>query len=264
MELPNKYHKMLRSGHAASLLLSCCLVLVCASPLTGASGIQSIGEAQKAYAEGRFIDAARIGEILGTSEGFALAAESLSIHAHYFARDDEKDELLERANGLAKEAIVSDPDNAQAHLQLAHTIGRRAQAIGAFRAAGRGYAEKIRESTENALRIDPDLAAAHLSLGRWHAELVGALGSFMARILYRARIKDAIASFERALALAPDSKAGPLEYALGMLALDEVKYRDRARDMLKRTIGIPAKDAYGRILHAKAVERLKSLDAVGG
>lgn len=264
MELPNENQDMLRPGNAAGLLLSCILVLVGVPSLAGASGIQSIDEARKAYAEGRFTDAAEIGEALGTSRGFALAAESLTIHAHYIAGDDEKGALLERAIGLARKAIDSDPDNAEGHLQLARAIGRRAQTVGAFGAAGRGYAEKIRESAENALRIDPELAAAHLSLGRWHAELVGTLGSFMARVLYRARKKDAFASFERALELAPDSKAGPLEYALGMLALDESKYREKARDMLTRAIGIPARDAYEEILHTRAVERLETLDAAGG
>ena len=251
-------------GNRAGLILAGCLALAHALAPVGAAEAQSLGEARKAYADGRFTDAARIGESLGTSRGFALAAESLSIHAHYIARDSEKGALLERAIGLARKAIDSDPDNADAHLQLARAVGRRAQTVGAFTAAGRGYAEEIRESAQNALRVDPGLAAAHLSLGRWHAELVGALGPFMARILYRARKGDAIASFEQALELAPGSIAGPLEYALGMLALDEARYREKARAMLKRAIGIPAADAYERILHARAVERLEALDANRG
>lgn len=256
MNSRNKHHPV----SAVCLFFSCCLAFAYALPLIGVVHAQTIDEARTAYAQGRFTDAARIGESLGTSQGFALSAKSLSVHAHYvIAKKSEKKELLERAMSLARKAVLSDPDNADAHLQLAHVIGRHSQVIGVLEAAGQ--AKKIRESAENALRINPELAPAHLSLGRWHSELVGAMGSFMARTAYGARKKDGIASFERALVLAPNAKYVPMEYALGLLALDNVRYREKARELLMRSIRLPAKDAYERILHTKAVELLNSLDA---
>ena len=244
--------------NAVCLVFSCCLAFVCILALIGVAHAQPIDKAKAAYAQGRFMEAARIGESLGTSQGFALSAKSLSIYAHYIAKKDENKELLERALRLAKKAVLSDPGNADAHMQLARVIGRRAQTVGIFEAAGE--AEKIRESTENALRINPKLAAAHISLGRWHSELVGAMGSFMARTVYGARKDDAIASFERAFAIAPNEKSVPLEYALGLMALDDYRYREKARDLLMRAIGLPAKDAYERILHIEAVEALDNLN----
>lgn len=245
-------------NNAVCAFFYCCLVFACAAALSEVVCAQTIHEARVAYVQGRFMEAARIGESLGTSQGFALSAKSLSIHAHYIAKKDENKELLERALRLAKRAVLSDPGNADAHMQLARAIGRRAQTVGIREAAGE--AEKIRESTENALRIDPKLVAAHLSLGRWHSGLVGAMGSFMARTVYGARKKDGIASFEKALAIAPDEKSVPLEYALGLLALDDFGYREKARELLTRSISLPAKDAYERILHVKAVEVLDSLN----
>ncbi len=235
-----------------------CLFFVCALSLIGVAHAQTIDQARAAYAQGRFTEAARIGEGLGTSQGFALSAESLSVHAHYIAREGEKKALLERAVALARKAVLSDPKNAEAHLQLARTIGRRAETVGVLEAAGE--AEKIRESTENALRLNPKLVAAHLSLGRWHSELVGAMGSFIARTVYGARKKDAISSFEKALALAPNEKYVPLQYALGLMALDDFRYREKARNLLMRAIKLPAKDAYGRILHTEALEALNRLN----
>ncbi len=252
-----------RPGRKGGIVLFCCLALAHAWPAPGAAA-RSLDEARAAHAEGRFVDAARIGETLGTSQGFALAAESLTIHAHFIAGDGEKEALFERAVGLAREAVRSAPDNADAHLQLAHAIGRHAQLLGSFEAANRGYAKKTREAIGNALRLDPDMAAAHLSLALWHAEVVGAVGSLLARLTYGAREKDALASFERALELAPDEKAVPLEYALGLLVLDDREYRETARALLKRAVEIPPKDAYDRIHHQRAVERLESLDAPGG
>lgn len=248
------------SAYAIVRLLFACLALTHAVPSAGVVGADSIHEARTAYAEGRFVDAARIGETLGTSQGLALAAESLTIHAHFFASKDEKEALFQRAAGLARQAIRADPGNADAHLQLAHAIGRHAQTVGSLEAANRGYAAEIREAAEAALQLDSEMAAAHLSLGLWHAEIVGAVGSFLAYVTYGARARDAVASFERALKLAPDSKAASLECALGLLVLDENKYRDKARRLLKRAIEIPTKDAYDRLLDDQAVERLGALD----
>lgn len=90
-----------------------------------------------AYTQGRFAEAARVGESLGTSQGFALSAKSLSVHANYIAKKGEKKELLEQAVTLARKAVTSDPNNADAHLQLARAIGRRAETVGVFEAAGR-------------------------------------------------------------------------------------------------------------------------------
>lgn len=244
--------------NAICLFFSCCLAFVYFLSLIGVAHAKTIDDARAAYAQGRFAEAARIGESLGTSQGFALSAMSLSVHANYIAKEGEKKELLEHAVTLARKAVLSDPKSAEAHLQLARAIGRRAENVGIFEAAGE--AEKIRESTENALRINPKLTSAHLSLGRWHSELVGAMGSFMARTVYGARKKDGIASFERALVLAPNAKDVPLQYALGLLALDDFQYREKARNLLMRAIGLPAKDAYERILHIEAVEALDNLN----
>ena len=248
------------AGSVSRFLLLACLAL----PPDGSAAAQSIDEARAAQAAGRFADAVRIGEAVGTSEGYALAARSLAIHGHFFAAEDEKVALLEQATALAEKALQADPDNQEAYMQLVHAIGRHARTIGSFEAANRGYAEKIREAAGNALRLDPEMASAHLAMGAWHAELVALVGSFLARITYGAREKDAIAHFEKALKRDPDGKAVYLEYALGLLALDENDYRDKARRLLARAVEIPAKDAYERILHRRAIERLAALDPSGG
>ncbi len=246
---------------ALTRLLVVSLLMTNAASLDSSWAAEPIDAARVAFAKGHFIDAARIAETAETSRGFALAAESLTIHAHFIASNGEKEATLQRSAELARRAIHADPDNADAHLQFARAIGRRAQIVGSIKAANRGYAEQIREATETALRLDPDMAAGHLSRGLWHAEIVGAVGPLLARLTYRANAKDAISSFERAIELAPDAKAAYLEYAIGLLALNERKYRNKARNLLKRTIGIPADDAYDRLLERRAAEHLAALDA---
>ena len=226
--------------------------------LAATAAAQSLEAARAAQDEGRFIEAARLGEELGTSAGYALAAESLAIHGYYVAEDSEKEALFKRAMGLAEEAVRLDPANPDAHLQSAHAMGRYAQTIGAVKAIAQGYAKKVRQAIEEALAGDPEMAGAHLSLATWHAETINGAG-IAARVIFGASRKRALAHYERALELAPDEKLAYLEYALGLLLLKKKKDRKQARDLLARAIDTPPKDAYDRILHELAVAKLESL-----
>lgn len=235
------------------------LTIVCMFVPAGTAGAESIDEARTAYAEGRFTEAADLALALDTSEGYALAANSLAIYGYYIAPDSEKAGLFRRAEGLAQKAIRLDAANPEAHLQLAHAMGRHAQVIGMLKAVNEGYASQVHDAIQAALRLDPDMASAHLSLAAWHAGAVST-GGFLAGLLYGANEEDALEQFERALELAPREKVVLLEYALGLLSLDAIGNREQARDLLKRAIRLPQKDAHDRIIHRKAVEQLAALD----
>ena len=226
--------------------------------LASARAAPSIDAVRSAFREGRFVEAAELGAALETSEGYALAAESLAIHGHYLAGDEEKADLLSHAMHLAQEAIRADADNPQAYLQSSHAMGRYTQAIGTLKVK-RDYAMQVRAAIEQALLLDPGMAAAHLSLATWHAEAVKG-GGFMAKVLYGANKKDALAHYEQAIQLAPDEKIGFTEYAIGLLLLDERRNRERARDLLRRAIELPAGDVHDRIVHERAVEMLAEID----
>ena len=221
---------------------------------------QSIEAARAALDEGRFIKAAELAEPLETSEGYTLAARSLAIHGYHFAKDDEKQALFERATKLAREAVRLDPQNPDAHLQLAHALGRYTQTVDLSEAFSKGYPKQVRNELEEALRLKPDMAAAHFSLGSWHAEARHG-GGIMAGILYGASAKEALTHFERALELAPDDKPTLHRYAHGILLLDRNSNYEQARDLLTRAVKIPSKDAYDRITHELVVELLEDLKA---
>ena len=240
-------------------VLHTCLTIVCMFVPAGIAGAQSIDEARTAYAEGRFTEAADLARVLDTTEGYALAANSLAIYGYYMAPASEKAGLFGRAVEFAQKAIRLDAANPEAHLQLAHAMGRRAQATGILKALKEGYASQVRDALEEALRLDPDMAAAHLSFAAWHAGAVSK-GGFVAGLLYGASEEDALTYFKRALELAPQEKVVLLEYALGLLSLDAIGNREQARDLLERAIRFPQKDAHDRIVHRKAVEQLAALD----
>ncbi len=215
--------------------------------------------ARAAYSEGRFVEAAEIGEALGTSEGFALAAESLAVHGYYLAAEDEQPELFARAISAADEAIRLDPENPEAYFQSAHAIGREARTVGVMEALNRGYARRTREAAEEAQRLDPEMAEATLTMASWHAEIVNKMGGLVARVTYRATRQNALDYYEKALELAPDEIAVYLEYANGLLLLGRNRNREQARELLLRGIEIPPRDAHDRILHELAVQRLAAL-----
>ena len=254
--------RALRAVAARSARVAC-VAAVSMLPLVATAGAQSIDEALAAYAEGRFLEAAERAESLGTSEGFALASKSVTVQAYYVSADDEKEALFERALALAQEAVRSDPDDPQAHIQLSHVMGRHGLTIGVLESASKGYADKIKDAVEDALRLSPKMPEAHLSMGMWHSVVVSSLGSFMADMMFGADEDEAIEFYERALKGAPEEKIVPLEYAIGLLDLDEDDYRKRARKLLQRAIDLPVKNAYDDLVHQKAVETLAALDSSG-
>ena len=214
--------------------------------------------ARASLSEGRFVEAAEIGEALNTSEGYALAAEALAIHGHYLAAEETKAELLARAMKFGQEAIRRDSENPAAHLQHAHAMGRYTQAVGTLNVK-REYAGQVRAALERALLLEPGLAEAHLSLGAWHAEAIRG-GGFMARVLFGASGNDALAHYGAALELAPDAKIVHAEYALGLLLLDRRRHLEEARSLLERARELPARDAHDRIVHDRVVAKLAELD----
>ncbi len=229
-----------------------CAALGCLVLLPADAGAQSLEDARSAYAEGRFLEAAELAEALGTSDGYALAAQSLAIHTHYFATDDEWEELVDRAIEMSDEAMGADSTNAEAHYQAAHALGRYAQGIGAFTALRQGLAGRIRERLDAAIRLDPYLWEARLALGGWHADI--AAEGFIARRMYGGNRPAAVVLFEQALQMAPESRVVLYEYAIRLPDLDEENGEERAREMLDAAARLPVVDAYDGIIQELVLE----------
>ena len=132
--------------------------------------------------------------------------------------------------------------------------------MGTMTALRKGLGGKTRKMFEATLARDPDHALAHLALGGWNADIVSRAGRMMARVMYGATRKEAVAHFERALELAPESKVVLLEYALRLPKRDRKAGRERARELLKKAVGLPVRDAYDGFAHQRAVAELKALE----
>ena len=238
-------------------LLSRLIIVFAFLPASAAA--ESIEAARAAFSAGEYVEAADLGEALGTASGHALAAEALAIYAHYGAEEKDKAPLLQRAMRSAETAIELDPGSAEAHLQSAHAMGRYSQLFAPMKAMREGYPKQVRASIERALELDPDHFGAHLSLASWHAEAIGK-GGMMARALLGANRKVAFDHFEQAVALAPDRNVVFIEYASGLLLLEKRKGRARARELLERAVELAPQDHFQRVLHESAVLWLAVLD----
>lgn len=221
----------------------------------------SIAEARTAFDEGRYLEAADLGESLGTSEGHALAADALAVHGHYVAADDDKQPVLERARRLADKAVELDGTSAEALFQVAHAMGRYAQSIGPTKALRQGFVGGSLEVIEAVLEMDPDMAKARLSLASWHADVVDGFGRMIARMTYGASVKTAVENYERTIELAPEEKVAYYEFARGLSAIGGRKDRSRVREMLTQALELPVRNDFDRIIHERAKADLANLDA---
>lgn len=227
--------------------------------LAADTSAQSLDEAMAALTEGQFLEAAAIAEAVGTSDGYAMAAQSLAVHGHYVADDEDRDDVLRRAVEVAERAVRADSTNIRALFEHAHALGRRAQSAGVITALREGMGGKIRDLLEAVLAREPDHALAHMALASWHAD-VDAAGR-VARWMYGGNKEDAVVHFERALELAPDSKVVLMEYGVRLARLDEESGAERAREMLSRALDLPVRDAYEEYVH---LDVLDGLDALKG
>ena len=234
------------------------VMTLCVSATDGTA--PSTGEARVAFDEGRYLEAADLGESLGTSEGHALAADALAVHGHYIATGDDKQSILERARRLADKAVELDGTSAEALFQVAHAMGRYAQSIGPTKALRQGFVGGSLEVIEAVLEIDPDMAKARLSLASWHADVVDGFGRMIARMTYGASVKAAMDNYERTLELAPEEKVAYYEFARGLSAIGGRKDRPRVRELLTQALELPVRNDFDRIIHERAKADLAGLD----
>ena len=234
------------------------------SLVLGADGAnaQSIDDARTAFREGRFLEAADLAEASSTSDGFALAAQSLAVYGRYVATEDDRQEILERAMELGEAAVRADSTNPEAYYQSVHAVGRYAMNVGTLTALRRGLAGRVRDLLDAALALDHDFAEAHMALAGWHADIHSA--GRVARFMHGGNRVNAVIHYERALRLAPDSKIVLFEYGRRLPELDSARGLERAEEMLSKAAALPVRDAFEEFLQQEILEALEELETEGG
>lgn len=233
-----------------------CIVLV--SLVGGTFHAQSLEAARLAFDEGAFMEAAEMAAEFKTADAHALAAESLAVYGFHLAGEEEREEIFSRATGHGLEAVRLGPENVNAHLQLAHAMGRYAQVVGVIEVLGNGYVRRVRNAVETAAELDPESAMAHLGVALWHAEALNKAG-IVARLLFGASSGRSLDHIELALEYGPELKVVQLETGLALMLLSERRYGERARELLLNARELPVGNAWDGFLHERALDLLAEL-----
>lgn len=161
----------------------------------------------------------------------------------------------------ARKGVELDAGSAQAHLDLAVTLGKIAQVSGAKKKLE--LAPEVAEETRRAIRLDPDLWQAYHVLGVWNREIatVGGfkkLGASLMGGLPEASLEEAIANLETARRLAPSSIRNSLELGRTYLEADR---EEEGRAELAKAVRLPPSEPRDRALQREARRELAELDS---
>jgi hypothetical protein len=217
-------------------------------------------EAEVLYEQGALQEAARLAAEVGGADGLSLAAKARLVEAIYQAPADAKPGLLDEAAGLAQAALALDPTHVDALIDLALTLGHKADLAGPITAHLNRYATDGKALLDQALALDPDNAWAHGLLGIWHLQVVRHASDGLAAELFGASRAAGLEHCARAEALGPEELALRYGCALSLLELDPERYGQRARQALEMVGRMPARDAAEELVRADAARLLAELD----
>lgn len=226
-----------------------------ANPASVASALQ---EAWRAYHRGDYQAACDKGLALGVI-GCTVADKATSIYATFLEQDKKaRLALFAQAAERSEAARKIMPDHANAHYLVAYCLGRHSQGSSVLEAITKGVAGRVKQALDRVLALEPRHADAHIAVGTYHAEILDKVGALVGGITYGASESAALTHYRKALALNPDSAIGRVEYARGLLLLDDSKLAV-AKKLLAEAAKIKPADATEQLDANLADERLAAL-----
>lgn len=244
-----------------SALIGSVLGLTLLVVLAAGAGASTLERAEALYHQGALMEAAALARRQGDAEGLSLAAKATLVEATYRAPDDRKVELFERAAADARQALAREPDNVDAHLQLALALGLMANLSDPLSAHLSGYAAEGRELLERAKALAPDDAWAQGLLGIWHLQVVRHARPALAEALYGASAEAGVDLCAHAISLAPQALGLRYGCAVSLLELDPEAHVAEALRALKEIVDMPVHDAAEAMVQDEARRRLAQLTA---
>ena len=207
----------------------------------------AVADAWRQFHAGAFRQAVEAGRAAGGA-GENAAVKAQCIHANYLERDEKaRLALFEEAAGWADERRTAAPTDANAHYLYAFALGRYGQGISVAKALAQGFGGKIRDALSRALDLEPRHAEAAAAFGAYQSEVIDKVGGMVAGLTYGARKDSALACFEQALKLFPESPIVHIEYANGLIRLFGKRRIDDATKLYERAAAAKPADAMERL-----------------
>lgn len=142
--------------------------------MLGVSLVSSLGlagslkEANALFAKGEVNKTVNMAVSLNTADGYALAAEVLTLSADNAAAGD-RESIYNQAEQYARKAIALDPSNFRGPFELSRALGRLAQYRGILQSLE--LAGEVKSNLEKALNLSPNYAPAYIGLCLWNSEV---------------------------------------------------------------------------------------------
>jgi tetratricopeptide (TPR) repeat protein len=188
-------------------------------------------------------------------DAFWKLGRSLNYLGELVPRDSQLAIFVE-ASSSEQSALKLDDNSADAHFQLARSLGKIALFKGVFKSIG--LAKQVKAEAEKALALDSLHDGAWHILGRWNREVAKKPKIFRSPMgLGSANKRDAIAFMQKALSLNP----GLINHHLEMgITYREYGMKDRARDEFNRCLALPGRGPLDKKYKDEAQKYLAGLD----
>jgi len=209
------------------------------------------------YEQGKFDAAVAAGVAANDAPGLAIAARA-TLAAETMAGVHCLD-CIKRAADYARRAIALDPQNADAHVFLAVSLGREGRLESMFTVLRKGYPKLAKQELDAAVAADPHDAQAWAALGGWNIEIVNKGGATMAKMMYGATLEAGFADFAKAFAIEPDNVGLLYQYALTLSGYDTAAYRAKITDALAHAAKATPQGVYEGFAQKRAKELLATM-----
>jgi tetratricopeptide (TPR) repeat protein len=213
----------------------------------------AVADAWRHFHAGNFQQAVDAG-LAAAGAGINAAVKAQCVHAHYLERDAKaRLALFEEAASWANEHRAKSTKDANAQYLYAYALGRYGQGISVAKALAQGFGGKIRDALATALDLDAKHAEAALAFGAYPSEVINKVGALVAGLTYGAKKESALAHFERATKLFPESPIVRIEHANGLILLFGKSRLDDATKLYEAAAAAKPQDAMERldVEHAK-------------
>ena len=213
----------------------------------------AVADAWRHFHSGAFQQAVEAGRAAGGA-GVNAAVKAQCVYAHYLERDAKaRLARFEEAAAWADEHRAEAAKDANAHYLYAYALGRYGQGISVAKALAQGFGGKVRDALTAALALDAKHAEAAVALGAYQSEVINKVGALVAGLTYGAKKESALARFETAQKLFPESPIVRIEHANGLILMFGKARLDEATKLYEAAAAAKPQDAMERldVEHAK-------------
>jgi hypothetical protein len=211
------------------------------------------------YRTGKYEEAIKAGEALGTGEGLATAARAAFAEANL--SETPCLACLQRVETLARRSIALDTMHPDAFVYVAAAVGYEARIVGNVRAQFSHYPEIAKEMIDHALGVAPNDAWSLAAAGAWHIEVVRNGGALLARAVYGARSDMGIDYFMRAFAADPKNLVIRFQYGLSLAGYDFDRYAKESTAALASVATIEPRTVYEGAIQQRAARLVALIEA---